>query len=134
MSNALSTLFTDIANAIRNKTGEPSTATMKPAEFPQKITNINITVDATLETLETTENGTFTPSEGVDGFSSVTVDVKPVLSELSVTENGTYTPNDGIDGFSNVIVSVKSANTCYIGISAPDSTIGNDGDIYIVKE
>lgn len=134
MANALSTLFTDIANAIRAKTGEPSTATMKPAEFPQKITDIDITVDAVLETLEATENGTFTPSEGADGFSSVTVDVKPILSELNVTKNGVYTPNDGVDGFSNVVVSVKSANTCYIGTDAPDSTIGNDGDIYIVKE
>lgn len=103
MANALSTLFTDIANAIRTKTGEPSTATMKPVDFPQKITDIDFTIDAVLETLE-------------------------------VTENGVYTPNDGVDGFSNVVVSVKSANTCYIGTSAPDSTIGNDGDIYIVKE
>lgn len=38
MANALGTLFGDIANAIREKTGE--TGTMKPAEFPEKISGI----------------------------------------------------------------------------------------------
>ena len=38
MSNALGTLFGDIANAIREKNGE--TGTMKPAEFPEKILGI----------------------------------------------------------------------------------------------
>lgn len=38
MANALKTLFQDIADAIKEKTGE--TATMKPAEFPSKISAI----------------------------------------------------------------------------------------------
>lgn len=38
MANALGTLFGDIATAIREKTGD--TATMKPAEFPEKIAAI----------------------------------------------------------------------------------------------
>ena len=38
MANVLGTLFQDIANAIRGKTGD--TATMKPAEFPDKIAAI----------------------------------------------------------------------------------------------
>lgn len=38
MSNALGTLFGNIANAIREKNGE--TGTMKPAEFPEKILGI----------------------------------------------------------------------------------------------
>jgi hypothetical protein len=36
--NVLGTLFSDIADAIRSKTG--STETMKPAEFPEQINNI----------------------------------------------------------------------------------------------
>lgn len=40
MSNALSTLFGDIADAIREKSGE--TGTMKPAEFPDKIAAIQV--------------------------------------------------------------------------------------------
>ena len=38
MANALGTLFGDIASAIREKTGD--TATMKPAQFPEKIAAI----------------------------------------------------------------------------------------------
>ena len=38
MANALGTLFKDIANAIREKSGE--TSAMKPAEFPDKIAAI----------------------------------------------------------------------------------------------
>lgn len=38
MANALGTLFSDIANAIRGKTGD--TGTMKPAEFPTAIERI----------------------------------------------------------------------------------------------
>ncbi|MBQ8498093.1 MAG: hypothetical protein IJ489_11660, partial [Clostridia bacterium] len=38
MANALSELFQNTADAIREKTGE--TGTMKPAEFPDKIKNI----------------------------------------------------------------------------------------------
>lgn len=40
MANALGTLFQDIANAIRDKTGE--TESMKPIEFPTKISEINV--------------------------------------------------------------------------------------------
>ena len=40
MSNVLGTLFGDIAEAIRGKTGE--TGTMKPAEFPDKIAGISV--------------------------------------------------------------------------------------------
>ena len=40
MANALGTLFGDIAAAIREKTGD--TATMKPAEFPSKISGIEV--------------------------------------------------------------------------------------------
>lgn len=45
MVNALNTLFQDIANAIRDKTG--GTETMKPAEFPNKIAEIEGTGNAT---------------------------------------------------------------------------------------
>lgn len=65
---------------------------------------------------------------GIDGT------FETVLETLEVTENGTFTPSEGVDGFSSVTVDVKSANICYIGTSTPDSTIGNDGDLYIVKE
>jgi hypothetical protein len=40
MANVLGELFGDIASAIREKTGD--TATMKPAEFPEKIAGIEV--------------------------------------------------------------------------------------------
>lgn len=63
-----------------------------------------------LDTLNITENGTYTPSAGVDGYNSVTVNVstkEPVLESLSVTKNGTYRPNTGVDGYKRVDVNLQ---------------------------
>lgn len=46
MANVLGTLFGDIANAIREKSGE--SGTMKPAEFPEKISGISTGTNATI--------------------------------------------------------------------------------------
>lgn len=61
MSNALGSLFSDIAAAIRSKNGEEGT--MKPAEFPGKISAIETGggVEATEGVLFAT--GLFTPTE-----------------------------------------------------------------------
>lgn len=62
-----------------------------------------------LETLNVTENGTYTPEAGVDGFDEVKVevsDIPAVIEPLSVTENGTYTAPSGVDGYSPVTVNV----------------------------
>jgi hypothetical protein len=45
--NVLGTLFSDIADAIRSKTG--STETMKPAEFPEQISNIETSNNGDVE-------------------------------------------------------------------------------------
>lgn len=72
-----------------------------------KLVRDDITVNpAPVETLATSENGTFLPSDGNVGFSSVTVDVEPSLESLSVTENGLYLPESGTDGFDRVSVDV----------------------------
>ena len=63
-----------------------------------------------LDTLNVTENGTYTPPSGVDGFNEVNVDVptpSPILETLNVTENGTYTPPSGVDGFNEVNVNTS---------------------------
>lgn len=68
--------------------------------------------ESVLESLEVTENGTYTPNEGVDGFDSVTVDVpipEVVLQDKTITENGTYTADEGFDGLGSVIVDVKGS-------------------------
>lgn len=62
-----------------------------------------------LETLDVTENGTYTPPSGVDGYNEVSVNVpseEPTLETLNVTENGTYTPPTGVDGYNEVNVDV----------------------------
>lgn len=61
---------------------------------------------APVESLATSENGTFLPSFGNVGFSEVVVDVEPALESLSVTENGLYLPESGIDGFDRVSVDI----------------------------
>lgn len=79
-----------------------------------KTVRANIAVNpAPVESLATSENGTFLPSSGNVGFSEVVVDVEPSLESLSVTENGLYLPESGTDGFDrvNVDVSVPSGST-----------------------
>ena len=72
-----------------------------------KTVRANITVNpAPVESLATSENGTFLPSSGNVGFSEVVVDVEPSLESLSVTENGLYLPESGTDGFDRVSVDV----------------------------
>ena len=72
-----------------------------------KTVRANITVNpAPVESLATSENGTFVPSSGNVGFGEVVVDVEPSLESLSVTENGLYLPDSGTDGFDRVNVDV----------------------------
>lgn len=68
--------------------------------------------ESVLESLEVTENGTYTPNEGVDGFNSVNVAVpipEVVLQDKTITENGTFTADEGFDGLGSVTVDVKGA-------------------------
>jgi len=90
----------NLANAIRNKTGE-----VKSYTIDEMIEKINGMKSSVLTSLDVTTNGTYTPESGVDGFSQVTVDVNPDLRPLSISENGTYEP-DGFDGYDSVTVDV----------------------------
>ena len=55
--------------------------------------------EAVLESLEVTENGTFTPPEGVDGFNQVTVNVEEELSEnLMYYEEMNFASNSNYGG------------------------------------
>ena len=55
--------------------------------------------EAVLESLEVTENGTFTPPEGVDGFNQVTVNVEEEVSEnLMYYEEMTFASNSNFGG------------------------------------
>lgn len=91
MANVLGTLFQDIANAIRAKTG--GTGTMKPAEFPAEIASIvtgGSGGDAVIEPLTITKNGTYTAEDGVDGYSPVTVEVAASCGDAEKYFENTY--------------------------------------------
>ena len=94
--------LTNLANAIRNKTGE-----VKSYTIDEMIEKINGMGSSVLTSLNVTTNGIYTPESGVDGFSQVDVDVNPDLRPLSVSESGTYQP-DGFDGYESVVVDVPA--------------------------
>lgn len=95
--------------------------TFLPSEMAEAIESIEggeIVIDAVLEEIEITSNGTYSPSIGVDGFSEVVVAVpetvcpecpEPVIEALEIIENGTYTAPSGIDGYSPIVVNVPSS-------------------------
>ena len=94
--------LTNLANAIRNKTGE-----VKSYTIDEMIEKINGMGSSVLTSLNVTTNGTYTPESGVDGFNQVDVNVNPDLRPLSVSENGQYSP-DGFDGYESVVVDVPA--------------------------
>ena len=70
------------------------------------------TGESVLESLEVTENGTYTPPDGVDGYNPVTVNVPApeiTLQDKTITENGTYTADSGYDGLGSVTVEVAGS-------------------------
>lgn len=104
-----------------------------------KTVRANITVNpAPVESLATSENGTFTPSSGNVGFSEVVVDVEPSLESLSVTENGLYLPDSGVDGFDRVSVDVpipapvtESLSVTENGTYAPPTGVDGFGEVVV---
>lgn len=69
---------------------------------------VDVNVLPKLETLNATDNGTYTPSTGKDGFDSVTVDVPKEhhnVTSKSITANGTYN-SEGDDVWNIVEVNV----------------------------
>lgn len=76
-----------------------------------------------------------TPDTGYHGLSSVTVDAIP--SSYANVTNVTATPNDVLQGKSyvNSSGSLKTGllvtSSYYVGSSIPDSSLGEDGDLYL---
>lgn len=77
------TTLTDIADAIRSKTGK--TASMTPAEMVDEIENISGGGASTLTTKTITLNGTYSAEDdNADGYSEVTVNVQGGASMTEV--------------------------------------------------
>ena len=64
------------------------------------------------------------------GGEQVTPGITP-SGTINITENGTY----DVTEYSNaeVNVGITNGNICYVSTSAPTSSVGNNGDIYIHK-
>lgn len=98
---ALTDKLNAIGDAIRNKTGKTGKLTLD--QMPSEIASIvtgegggTTPANPVIESLEVTENGTYTAPNGVDGYSPVTVNV-PIPDGyiqpsgiLNVTKNGTH--------------------------------------------
>ena len=95
-----------------------------------------------LETLNVTENGTYTPPSNIDGYDEVIVNVptpEPTLDTLNVTENGTYIPPSNIDGYDEVIVNVptpepavlETLNVTENGTYTPPSNIDGYDEVIV---
>lgn len=85
--NVLGVLFGDIADAIRSKTGE--TATMKPAEFPEKINGIEVgTGGASSGEVWAKKEGSFQPTSAIH---TVTHNIG-VVPELVIVHIGATPP------------------------------------------
>jgi hypothetical protein len=108
MSNVLGELFGDIATAIREKTGD--TATMKPAEFPQKISGIeNSNVLDNVEIIPDFSNGHMIESlpEGYSAKSATIIKPKKLIPDNiaeGVTIAGIVGTHKGNGGGGNSIV------------------------------
>lgn len=86
----LTSLFSDIADAIRGKTG--SSATIVADDFPTAIASIPTGGgSATIEPLSITANGTYTAPSGVDGYSPITVNVPKNAVTTTEVPNSTGT-------------------------------------------
>ncbi len=111
MSNVLGELFGDIATAIREKTGD--TATMKPAEFPKKISGIeNSNVLDNVEIIPDFSNGNMIESlpEGYSAKSATIIKPETLVPD-NIAEGvtiagilGTYASGGGGDSGEKSIV------------------------------
>lgn len=110
MSKAIITesLLTDIADAIRAKTGRSGLIT--PAQMANEIGTISGGGSADLGTKTIIANGTYSATDdGVDGYSEVTVNVPSVsptgTKQISITDNGTTT--EDVTNYANVEINVS---------------------------
>lgn len=103
----LTQLFTNIANAIRAKTG--SSETIKAEDFPTEIADITTGITPT-GTITITQNGTVDVSNYASADVNVPIPTPNLQSKsVTITENGTQTitPDTGYDGLNEVEVTTN---------------------------
>lgn len=70
MDTSLSELFTEVADAIRNKKG--TTDKIVATDFPKEINDLSLITGEALTITPSTEDKTYTPAEGKNAFTEVT--------------------------------------------------------------
>lgn len=145
MANVLGELFGDIASAIREKTGD--TATMKPAEFPAKISGIEVgggsggggTPVVTMFTFTPTDEISHSVEHGLgvvpdivylrcatDSFAAYKLIYAVGLSKAAY-DAGLTLPKNYVMGISNTAASLwdnsSNASICCIDEPKPDGNL-----------
>lgn len=103
--------------------------------YSQVTVNVSAVVNNQAKTITPTKSEqTVTPDSGYSGLSSVTVDAIP--SDYITTSDATATAEDIVSPATAYVNGEKVTgslvvNKYYTGSSAPSSSFGNDGDIYL---
>lgn len=111
MANVLvnASYLTEIADAIRSKTG--GTDTYTPAEMADAIEDLSVGGITPTGTLSISANGTYDVTEYASAEVAVpTEGSSSTLTTKTITANGTYSASDdSADGYSSVTVNVESS-------------------------
>lgn len=141
MSTTISQVFSDIADAIRDKNG--TIATYKPTEMATAISNISTSGGGNAAPAPVYQNKTITPTKsqqnivadsGFDALSQVTVEAIPAQYISTIDADATAadiinTKTAYVNG--TKIEGTLVVNRYYTGSSAPTSGLGSNGDIYL---
>ena len=114
--------LTNLANAIRNKTGE-----VKSYTIDEMIEKINGMSSSVLTSLSVTTNGTYSPPSGFDGFDSVNVNVPNNLVLIDTIEV------NGVNGIQTDIDMSWFDTYNYI-MMTPDLTFSSNDWFYITSD
>ena len=114
--------LTNLANTIRNKTGE-----VKSYTIDEMIEKINEMGSSVLTSLNVTTNGIYTPPSGFDGFNNINVNVPNNLVLIDTIEV------NGVNGIQTDI-NMSWFNTYDYVVMVPDLTFSRNDWAYIAQD
>lgn len=136
MANNLSSLFTDIADAIRNRNG--SSTNYYPNQMASAILNIRTDDDCVYQrkTITPTKSTQVAIADsGYDGLSQVTVNPIPSnyvdISGVTVTTGTLLNGITAVNSSGQTITGTVVIQHYYTGSGTPASSLGENGDIYL---
>ena len=112
-TNTLTNFLTDVATAIKQKTG--NNTSIPASEFDTEILSITTSGTYQAKSVNIADNGSYNlnPDQGYDAMSTVTINVavSPNLQNLTVIQNGVYSAGQNYDGIGEVTVDVDNQIT-----------------------